>query len=126
MATDDRLHQRSGFLEGRGEVFPAERRLPGAFDRGEETLPTAHAPRAPVLLYGDRVEEDLGESVASPTRRPSSRSAACASSRPPCLPNITKYNSSSVWMVLISCLLYFSADPVQSKRGYEDSLCLFQ
>lgn len=23
-------------------------------------------------------------------------------------------------------LLYFFADPVQSKRGYEDSLCLFQ
>src|SRR5215204_960166 len=35
-------------------------------------------------------------------------------------------NPLPVWTVLPSCLLYFFADPVQSKRGYEDSLCLFQ
>jgi hypothetical protein len=38
----------------------------------------------------------------------------------------TKYNSSSVWTVLTSCLLYFFADPVQSERGYENTLRLFE
>src|SRR5215210_4081376 len=70
VATDDGVHQRSGFLAGRGEVFPAERSLPGALDRGEETIPIAHALGASVLLYRDRVEEEnLGKTGLLAGRR---------------------------------------------------------
>jgi hypothetical protein len=58
MAPVDGLHQGGGLFEGIIEVFLAERRLPGTFDRGEETLFATDAVGASVLLYRDCVEEE--------------------------------------------------------------------
>jgi hypothetical protein len=178
--------------------------VPGAFDRGEETLPIAHAPGASVLLYRDRVEEEYlgktglfagrrhreirrgayrlarflmassyffvnlamnstasGEGLGAdgstlipspsevkttscPTPRPISSNISggigsitepptflnvrlvCTARNLPSLTNKTKYNSLPVRVILIPCLLYFFADPVQSDRGYENTLRLFE
>lgn len=50
----------------------------------------------------------------------------CIARNLPALTNKTKHNSLSVRTILNPCLLYFFADPVQSERGYENALRLFE